>query len=145
MRTMLLVRRWLKLIFCGGGGTVFLEEGNSTISYTTIRSSSTCKKSDFLISCYARRRGEGHKSGDFPFSSPPSPPPLLQWGNRRFWKDFVKTRSRPFVASSQSHGRGRWRAPPKVAVSHRGGKEGSGRAQVEKKFTKTLWVYETLQ
>ncbi len=76
MRTMLLVRRWLKLIFCGGGGTVFLEEGNSTISVTTIcTSGSTYKNLMFFFHALLGGEGGGHKSGDFPFSSPPSPSP----------------------------------------------------------------------
>ncbi len=123
----------------GGGGTVFLEEGNSTISYTTIRTSSTCKKSDVLFSCYARKGR--HKSGDFLFSFPPSPSSNGETdvSGRTFLKP---GHGRSLLLPKATDG---GRAPPKVAVSHRGGKEGSGRAQVEKKFMKTLWVYETLQ
>ena len=71
----------------------------------------------------------------------PPPPPM---GKQTFLEGLFLnpvTAVRCFFPKPRTGG---GRAPPKVDVSHRGGKEGSGRAQVGKKFMKTLWVYETL-
>ncbi len=113
MRAMLLVRRWLKFIFCGGGGTVFLEEGNSTISYTTIRTSGSTRKK-ILCSFFMLRleEGESHKSGDFLFSFPPSPSSNGETdvSGRTFLKP---GHGRSLLLPKATDGRGR--APPKVA------------------------------